>query len=147
MVQRIAHWSPKRRTRVRIPAGYMIGRKPLSETRKTSSIQGSVWCISRSFFEKLPLFSKLAFFVCKIGFLSRLLLLGNSIEFLSLLFTLGYRRKQRISASLPHNFILQTSRLLPNQFCLFNPRYSRLEPEPPPRRCICGKRVGYVTIN
>ena len=68
------------------------------------------------------------FFLGKIGFLSRPYLSGNSIDFLPLLCLPGYRR---ISPLFPYNFILRTSRLLPNQFCLFLPLYSRLGPEPP----------------
>ena len=97
------------------PARCQQRKRELSTTRKKRT--GKLCCIN------------LALFFCKIGFLSSRFLSGNSIDFLSLLFPQGYRRKQGISALLPQNFILRSSRIWPNKYFHFLPLISRMLPE------------------
>ena len=103
-------------------------KKPRSSPARCQQRKRGIINDEEKAYREIVLYKSGSFF-CKIGFLSSRFLSGNSIDFLSLLFPQGYRRKQGISALLPHNFILRSSRLWPDQYFNFLLLISRMLPE------------------
>ena len=112
------------------PGGIQDREKVIIGVEVIAMNEGSRVMIIGLFVQNWLFFGKIGlFFLAKLAsFLVRTYQGIPSIDFHPLLCLPGYRR---ISPLLPYNFILQTSRLSPNQYFNFLPLFSRLWPESP----------------